>query len=279
MQYRNRPAARVRIPQPGLDPRQEAGGRAAEKPARDQIQVVFRAAGNPADVRQPVGGGPAERKGQCRTPPEPCRPSVRSGSDPALEMEGRPQRAAEPLGEIVQGVLKHIRPGGQAGRPCRLRLLPRPLPNRGEGGLRIIRQPLEHRPERLRPVGVRADEAYVPEPAQPPLPGHPERLGMGRNRVLGPERLDQPVETPRKCGLLRPDRLEHGGIRPLRRRRRAGDDPLQHDPAHGALGGPPRMKSPTVPSITGSSPDARANSSELPDPMPHGERPSSVAAR
>ena len=47
-----------------------------------------------------------------------------------------------------------------------------------------------------------------------------------------------------------------------------------HDRGH-----PPRMNSPTGPSTTGSRPVARANSAASLAPSPHGEIPSSVAAR
>ena len=273
-QDRHRTSAGMGIAEPRLDPDQCPGVLSAEEGAREGRPVRRGASGDPGEAGKPVRGGPAERVGEDRASLDARLPG-RPGAHLALDPVRRQEHVAEGTGKVVEGTFQHVRPARQLRRPPCPRLGPDPAAELREGE-RPVREPLEHVPERARPVRLGAREAHVAETVEPRFRAQPESVGMGRHRLSRSEGFLEPIPPPRQGPRVGLDRLERARARPLRRWRGAGDDGVE---VQEERGGPPRMKSPTVPSTTGSSPVARANVAESAAPMPHGESPSSVAAR
>ena len=273
-QDRHRAPAGMGVAEPRLDPEQRPGVLAAEEGAREDRPVRRGAPGDPDEVGEPVRRDPAEGVGEGGASLETRLPG-RPGVHPALDPVRRQERVAEDAGKVVERSFQHVRRVRQLRRPPRPRLGREPAAERRERA-RPVREALEHGAEHARPVGVGAREAHVAEAVEPRLRAQSEGLRMGRHRLPRPEGFFEQLPPPRQGPRVGPGRLEHAGVRPLRGRRGAGDDGVE---VQGGRGGPPRMKSPTVPSTTGSSPVMRANSAASPHPRPQGESPSSVAAR
>ena len=274
-QDRHRAPAGMGVAEPRLDPEQRPGVLAAEEGAREDRPVRRGASGDPDEVGEPVRRDPAEGVGEGGASLETRLPG-RPGAHPALDPVRRQERVAEDAGKVVERPLQHVRRVRQLRRPPRPRLGRDPVAERRERARPVVREALEHGAEHARPVGVGAREAHVAEAVEPRLRAQSEGLGMGRHRLPRPEGSFEQLAPPRQGPRGGPGRLEHAGVRPLRGRRGAGDDGVE---VQEGRGGPPRMKSPTVPSTTGSSPVMRANSAASQLPMPQGESPSSVAAR
>ena len=283
----DRASAGMGVAEAGVDAFEPARVGAAEDFPHDKRAVGAGARGDALHVGDPVRGDAAYRESERRAAPE-ARPPAARAADAPLEKQRRAHDLAQARGEKIQRPLERFRPAREAGGPGAGDPRSGPAAKTGPA-LRVVGNALERLGEGLRPVGRRAGEAHIAQAAGPLLRREAERFGMGRERVFRAEGAGQRRAPPRQNRRVGGDGFERAAAGAFRRRRGALDDAggegvEARSGGHGTVGasgcgGPPRMNSPTVPSIAGSSPVARAKFAELPEPRPQGDKPSSVAAK